>query len=107
MIDTSKCEFEEYFFDEINNEGYYYFTYPKDLGLKERNFNIEFGEFVSCCLVVIVGDSEDPEDISVTIAATVSEDDGDSLSDVDWHDLFRYIDYKPNDIVQMLNNLNI
>lgn len=105
MIDFTQCFYEDFHFDPVNNEGIYYFTYPKSLGTNIRNFNIEYGEFFACCICVILPDSDDPYDWSVAIAATVSEDDGDSITDVDWNDLIPDVDYNPTDLNKMLENL--
>ena len=107
MIDVTQCKLEDFFGSSIFKETTCFFSYPKDLGIKECDFKIEEGEFISCCIEITFSAYDAPDDFRVNMGAVVSEDNGKSLSDVDWHDMLPYINYSPTDIVKLLNSIKI
>lgn len=90
MLDATKCEFEEAFHDgEIGDV--YYFTYPKELGeeLIGRVKPPEPGDkIVSMCVSLTMYGAGF---FDLAISPTV--ENGDSLSDMNWHDLYDGIHY--------------
>lgn len=88
MIDPTKCEFEEYYHDPIDDADTYYFDYPVD-DYHFRGFLPleEYGDVVCVCISLVVFDGKCEIMASPTVA------DGDSLSDVDWCGLVFGIDY--------------
>lgn len=99
MLDAAKCEFEEAFHDgEIGDV--YYFTYPKELG-EELIGHVEPPEpgdkIVSMCVSLTMYGAEV---FDIAISPTVES--GDSLSDMDWHDLYDGIHYDGSSVPKIL-----
>lgn len=100
MLDATKCEFEESYCDgEIGDV--YYFTYPKELG-EELIGSVTLpepykGEIVSMCVSLTV---YSPDVFDIAISPTVEY--GDSLSDLDFHDLEDGYEYDAATVIPIL-----
>lgn len=85
MLDVSKLTLEEVFYGEADDPycSVAYFICPKEIGdeiLGAKEY--EEGRVVAYCVSVTV---ERPDIVCVQISPTVEA--GDSLSDIDWHEL--------------------
>lgn len=89
MIDINKCEYEEMYRNAEEGFTVYYFTYPKDLSVRE--FDPE-GSYEGCvcamCISLTVYDDGEPD---LQMSPTIEYEDG--LLDVDWRDLYEDVHY--------------
>jgi hypothetical protein len=99
MIDPAKCEFEEsHEFDGIIT---HYFTYPIDFEVYEDFYSKEdYGNVVSMCISLTCGMRGE---YRMAISPTVEYED--TLTDVDWRDLYDGRHYNDNIVFALLEKV--
>ena len=98
MIDINNCHFEES--AHLENETVYYFTYPKDLSETEFYPEEDYGNVVSMCISLTVSNDNKLE-YYMQMSPTIEE--GSSLIDVDWRDLYIGENYTDDMVSSLLN----
>lgn len=97
MLNPKLCSLEDIYEYEEGGCTVYYFTYPKDMNLREFDSEEEYGNVVAMCISVTEYDNGCCE---VQASPTVA--DGEMLSDVDWRDLEEGIHYTENALDELL-----